>query len=258
MAGIHSAPTRRHRVVRRLVPLVVALALFGALAVWAVHSADGRSGPDAATTVPTPSSTTVPTPSTATVPPTTTTLPPTTTTVDPGALAQTDALPSATSPQFLAAMQALFAAIAAGTPAAAHVAYFPQSAYLQLKDIGDASGDYQTRLLGEYDLDILAATAELGPGAATASLTGVDVPMQYAHWVPPGTCYNSVGYYEVANSRMVYTEAGVTRSFGIASLISWRGEWYVVHLGAVLRPGSGGVVLDPETGVGTSAPSSTC
>jgi hypothetical protein len=178
--------------------------------------------------------------------------------VDPGSLPQTDVLPSATSPQFLAAMQALLGSVAAGTPSTAQVAFFPETAYLQVKDIADAAGDYQTRLVDEYDLDILAAHAELGPGAASASLTGVDVPMQYAHWVPPGTCYNGVGYYEVANSRMVYTEDGITRSFGIASLISWRGEWYVVHLGAVLRSGSGGEVLDPETGPGTPEPSSTC
>jgi len=82
--------------------------------------------------------------------------------------------------------------------------------------------------------------------------------MQYAHWVPPGECENGVGYFEVANSRVVYTEDRVTRSFGIASLISWRGEWYVVHLGAILRSGSGGVVLDPGAGTGTSAPSTTC
>lgn len=250
MAGIHSAPTRRDRVVRRLVPLVVASAVVGALVVWALLPAGSQSGPASATTTSVPPS--------SRLPPPTTTLPPTTTTGDPGALPQTDALPSATSPQFQAAMQALFGAIVAGTPASAQVAFFPQSAYLQVKDIADAASDYQTRLVGEYDLDILAAHAELGAGAATASLTGVDVPMQYAHWVPPGTCYNGVGYYEVANSRMVYTVAGVTRSFGIASLISWRGEWFVVHLGAVLRTGSGGVVLDPVTGAGSSAPSSTC
>ncbi len=250
MAGIHSAPTRRDRVVRRLLPLVAASAAVVALVVWAVLPGTGPSRPASAPTTSARTSTTVP--------PTTTTLPPTTTTVDPGTLPQTDALPSATSPQFLAAMQALFGSIAAGTPATAQVAFFPQSAYLQVKDIADAASDYQTRLVGEYDLDILAAHAEVGAGAATASLTGVDVPMQYAHWVPPGTCYNGVGYYEVANSRMVYSVAGVTRSFGIASLISWRGEWYVVHLGAVLRSGSGGVVLDPATGVGSSAPSSTC
>ena len=249
MAGIHSSPTRRDRVVRRLVPLVAALVVTGGLVVWAVLPGSARSGP-ATTTSSAPPPTTLAT--------TTTTLPPTTTTNDPGALPQTDALPSATSPQFLAAMQALFAAVAAGTPASAQVAFFPQSAYLQVKDIEDAAGDYQARLVGEYDLDILAAHAALGPGAATATLVGVDVPMQYAHWVPPGTCSNGIGYYEVANSRMVYTEAGVTRSFGIASLISWRGEWYVVHLGAVVRSGSGGEVLDPEPGAGSSAPSSTC
>jgi hypothetical protein len=244
MAGLHSAPTRRDRVIRRLVPFVAAVVIVGGLVVWAVLPGSGRSGPSSAPAATVAPTTTLPPPTT------TTTLPPTTTTVDPGTLPQTDALPSDTSPQFEASMQALFGAIAAATPATAQVAFFPQSAYVQLKDIGDAAGDYQERLVGDYDLDILAANAELGSGAASASLTGVDVPMQYAHW--------EVGYYEVANSRMVYTEAGVTRSFGIASLISWRGEWYVVHLGAVLRSGSGGEVLDPETGPGGSAPSSTC
>jgi hypothetical protein len=41
-------------------------------------------------------------------------------------------------------------------------------------------------------------------------------------------------------------------------MISWRGEWYVVHLGAVLRSSNQGVVDDPEIGPGTSAPSTTC
>jgi len=249
MTGIHSAPTRRDRVIRRLVPLVAAAVVVAALVVWAALPGGGHAGHSSApTSVPPPT----------TLPPTTTTLPPTTTTVDPGSLPQTDVLPSATSPQFLAAMQALLGSVAAGTPSTAQVAFFPETAYLQVKDIADAAGDYQTRLVDEYDLDILAAHAELGPGAASASLTGVDVPMQYAHWVPPGTCYNGVGYYEVANSRMVYTEDGITRSFGIASLISWRGEWYVVHLGAILRSTSGGVVEDPEIGPGGSPDSTTC
>jgi len=155
-------------------------------------------------------------------------------------------------------MTELFGAIADGTPQAATGAFFPEAAYVELKTIGDPAGDYQDRLLAEYDEDIAAATAELGTDAASATLVSVQVPMQYAHWVPPGVCDNSVGYFEVANSRMVYSLAGQTRSFGIASLISWRGEWYVVHLGAILRPQGGGQVLDPEAGPGTSAPSTTC
>jgi hypothetical protein len=83
------------------------------------------------------------------------------------------------------------------------------------------------------------------------------VPESYAHWVSPGACYNRVGYWEVPNARVVYRLGGELHSFGIASMISWRGVWYVVHLGAVLRTG-GGVVDDPSTGVGQPVPSSTC
>ena len=186
------------------------------------------------------------------------TLPPTTTTVDVGALPQTDALPSPDAPSFQAAMQALFAAVVSGTPGSAGAAFFPEAAYVQLKDIGDAAGDFTGRLEAEYDLDIMAAHDQLGPWATGATLTSVVVPMQYAHWIPPGVCDNGIGYFEVANSRLVYAEDGVTRSFGIASLISWRGEWYVVHLGAILRPGPGGTVLDPGPGPGVSEPSTTC
>ena len=86
----------------------------------------------------------------------------------------------------------------------------------------------------------------------------VNVPAGYAHWVSPDACYNRVGYYEVPNARVVYRQNGQLHSFGIASMISWRGVWYVVHLGAVLRPAAEGIVDDPSSGAGVSAPSSTC
>jgi len=41
-------------------------------------------------------------------------------------------------------------------------------------------------------------------------------------------------------------------------MISWRGQWYVVHLGAVLRRAAIGVVDAPAAGTGVPAPSSTC
>ena len=62
----------------------------------------------------------------------------------------------------------------------------------------------------------------------------------------------------MANARVVYDLDGQTRSFGVASLISWRGEWYVVHLGAILRNSSEGDVDEPAVGPGYSAPSRTC
>ena len=155
-------------------------------------------------------------------------------------------------------MTALWQGVVDDSVQAAMPSFFPEQAYVQVKAIVDPEADFQNRLVGEFGLDLGAAHALLGASPSSASLVGVHVPSQFAHWVPPGTCSNRVGYFEVPNSRVVYTEDGQTRSFGIASLISWRGVWYVVHLGAVVRATQGGVVDDPEPGAGSSAPSSTC
>ncbi len=193
--------------------------------------------------------------------PTTTTGPPApTTTTGPGTLPQTSALPPASSPQFSAEMGALWKGVVTGSVAQAMPAFFPEGAYLQLKAIPDPRTDYENRLVNEYGHDLAAAHALLGAVPAAATLVSVEVPEQYAHWVPPGVCYNSIGYYEVPNARVVYRLDGAVRSFGIASLISWRGQWYVVHLGLVTRPTTTqqGIVDDPATGPGTSAYSPTC
>jgi hypothetical protein len=210
---------------------------------------------------PPPTSTTVaPTTTTTTVAPTTTTTvpPTTTTTTGDGSLPQTGDFPSTSTPQFTAEMAALWNGVVTNSVTAAMPAFFPEAAYLQLKTINGAQSDFENRLVGDFALDIGAAHALLGDDAAQAQLVGVNVPASYGHWVTPGVCDNDVGYFEVPNSRVVYQVNGQTQSFGIASMISWRGQWYVVHLGAVLPPGGQGVVDDPESGPGSSAPSSTC
>lgn len=182
----------------------------------------------------------------------------TTTTTDPGSLPQTDAFPSSDSMQFQSEMSALWEAVVTNSAAIALPAFFPEQAYEQLKTVYDAEADYEDRLVHDYTLDITAAHDVLGASPSSAVLVGVDVPTDAGHWIPPGVCDNRAGYFEVANSRIVYQQGGVTHSFGIASLISWRGVWYVVHLGAILRSRDAGVVEDPELGAGYSAPSSTC
>ncbi len=180
------------------------------------------------------------------------------TTTDPGTLPQTEAFPTTSSPGFARRMAALWSGVASGVTGQAVPAFFPESAYVQLKDIGDPSADFTGRLLTDYQADVTAAHQLLGADPAAATFVGVDVDAAYGHWVPPGVCDNGVGYFEVPNARVLYSLGGQERSFGIASMISWRGEWYVVHLGAILRSGSGGEVDDPETGPGVSAYSSTC
>jgi hypothetical protein len=176
----------------------------------------------------------------------------------PGSLPQTSELPSASTTGFQSEMRALWQGVQSGSVSAAMPAFFPEGAYAQVKAIADPRADYENRLVHEFSEDIAAAHGLLGAGASSARLVEVQVPSSYAHWVSPGGCSNGVGYYEVPNARVVYREGGETKSFGIASMISWRGVWYVVHLGAVVRSADAGVVDDPSSGTGSSAPSSTC
>ena len=177
---------------------------------------------------------------------------------DPGTLPQTDVLPSADGPGFRARMADLWRGVQSGHTAPALPAFFPEAAYVQLKRVGDPASDWLYRLVADYGLDIDAARALLGPDPRSARLLTVIVEQAYAHWVPPGVCDNGVGYYEVPHSRVVYRAGGEVRSFGVASMISWRGDWYVVHLGSVLRPVVTGLVDDPQVGPGAPVPSATC
>jgi len=176
----------------------------------------------------------------------------------PGSLPQTDAQPSGHSSLLRSLMASLWAGVVKDSVTSALPAFFPRGAYVQLKAIGSPGSDWHYRLVHDYAMDIAAAHRLLGSGAAQAQLVTVKVIDSYSHWVPPGVCYNSVGYYEVPDARVVYREHGQISSFGIASMISWRGEWYVVHLGAVLREGEEGIVDEASSGTGSSVYSGTC
>ena len=101
-------------------------------------------------------------------------------------------------------------------------------------------------------------TTSSGAGARHDTLVRVVLPAAGATWINPGACYNAVGYWHVGGAPLVYRHGGQQRSIGIASLISWRGRWYVVHFGAVLRAGPGGVVDSPATGPGVPGPAGGC
>lgn len=154
----------------------------------------------------------------------------------------------------MARMDALWAGIVTDSVQTAMPAFFPLSAYTQVKAIGDPAGDYRDRLVAAYRLDIHAAHELLGSGAGTARFLRVSVPEQWA-WIPSGGCYNDIGYWHAPGARLVYEEDGEIRSFGVFSLISWRGEWYVVHLSSYDHPGT---VDAPSIGRGTYGPPGGC
>ncbi len=172
-----------------------------------------------------------------------------------GALPQTRAFPHTDSAAFRNAMTDLWLAVTTGTPRFARPAFFPEAAYRQLKAIPYPEADWQDRLWYDFALDVGAAHGLVGRGAR---LVRVIVPASEAAWVYPGACYNSIGYWHVGGARVVYTEHGQERSLGIASLISWRGVWYVVHFGEVLRPVVTGVVDQPAVGPGIPGPPGGC
>ena len=172
-----------------------------------------------------------------------------------GALPQTRAFPRTGSAAFRNAMTDVWLAVTTGDPRFARPAFFPEPAYEKLKAIPYPAADWQDRLWYDFALDVGAAHGLVARGAR---LVRVIVPESEAAWVYPGACYNSIGYWHVAGTRVVYTEHGQERSFGIASLISWRGVWYVVHFGEVLRPVVTGVVDQPAVGPGVPGPPGGC
>ena len=181
--------------------------------------------------------------------------------VAPGAgqLPQTSALPTTDSAAFQNAMADLWLAVTTGHADYGLPAFFPLAAYQKLKDLYEPTEDWRGRLWVDFTLDVAAAHRLLREdGAEQAQFARVIVPAAYAAWVSPGACANYIGYWHVPGARLVYRQDGQERSIGIASLISWRGDWYVVHFGAVLREAAVGLVDDPEAGPGVPGPPGGC
>jgi hypothetical protein len=152
---------------------------------------------------------------------------------DPGALPQTDEHPGAAGATFTAGVDGLWEAIKQDRPELGLPFFFPKSAYLQVKAIGDPAGDYQNRLIANFEDDVHTLHAQLGADAANAKFVGITVPNDQAVLVQPGEESNKGSYWRVYGTTLQYDLDGQTGSFPVTSLISWRGQWYVVHLGAI-------------------------
>lgn len=172
-----------------------------------------------------------------------------------GALPQTEKYPNLRGAAWRNAMHDLWLAVTLGKPEDAKPAFFPERAYAQVKAIAYPKSDWQYRLWADFAADIEAAHALVGPHARLLQV--IMAPSSEAAWIPRGYCYNSAGYWHINGARLVYLKNGQERSIGIASLISWRGVWYVVHFGGVIRPAVG-MVDDPQAGPGVPGPAGGC
>ena len=163
---------------------------------------------------------------------TTTTLAmPTTTTIDVGQLPQTSTQPSAADPAFQAKMAALLSAIEHGNPELSHPGFFPLNAYLQTKSGGGNDADWHLRLLANFDRDVLILHSRLDPTSAPLIFVGATVEVAPA-WISPGLEQNKGPYWRTLDAKITYRTraAGPLLHQSVLCCISWRGQWYPIHL----------------------------
>ncbi len=151
---------------------------------------------------------------------------------DDGApLPQTDAMPSLQSHAYQARLDMLWRAIVRDEPALADDVFFPLVAYEQVKAIAKPAADWKARLMSAFARDIHAYHKKLGENPERARFLRLDVPADKIKWMAPGTEGNKLGYYRVLHSTLRYVDGdGKERSLDVTSMISWRGEWFVVHM----------------------------
>ncbi|HET9932518.1 MAG TPA: hypothetical protein VFQ35_17570 [Polyangiaceae bacterium] len=143
-------------------------------------------------------------------------------------LPQTEERPSIESPAFKRRIERLAQCILRDDPSICSSSFFPLLAYREVKAVEKPERDYQYRLVRHFERDIHEYHKALGDNA---KFEGIDVPEASARWMKPGSEGNKLGYYRVLRSRLRFTKSnGKAQNFELTSMISWRGEWYVVHL----------------------------
>lgn len=146
-------------------------------------------------------------------------------------LPQTEDKPRTDSPFFQAAARRLFEAIVADDADLALPFFFPVVAYEQVKDVKNPARDWEYRLIASFRRQLHEYHRGLGRHRDKATFVRLEVPEARAEWMKPGREGNRIGYYRVLRSKLVYADhEGKERSLEVTSLISWRGEWYLVHL----------------------------
>ena len=148
---------------------------------------------------------------------------------------QTHDRPAPDAPILVKRAEALYQAIRDDAPDVALPFFFPVDAYKQVKDVTFPERDWKNRLVAEFVRDIHEIHRLNAKSLDGSTFAGLEVPDARARWVEPGEEYNKIGYFRVFGSKLKWEKDGRTRSTEVKSLISWRGQWYTVHLSAIVR-----------------------
>jgi len=138
--------------------------------------------------------------------------------------------PQDDGPALQAKGQLLWRAIVDDRPDLAASFFFPKEAYVHVKAAKNPEGDWRWRLWKNFERDVHALHRTQGQALGRATFKGLHVPAKKPHWAAPGNEYNRLGYWRVYGSHLIYELRGRERFIPISSLISWKSEWYVVHM----------------------------
>ncbi len=154
-------------------------------------------------------------------------------------------------------MTQLFGAITSNSLSEASPLFFPESAYVKMKTgrIASPSTDYVNRLYAFYRLDLGSYHQAV---STNARFVGIRLTGTTAGWIPSGVCENSFGYWNLPNVRINFSENGIQESVLVASLISYAGKWYIIHLGPNPRPRNVGMVDSESSGAAPAGPPGGC
>lgn len=146
-------------------------------------------------------------------------------------LPQTKDEPSLDSPAFKRRLELVWRAIVANDATLAEPAFFPVEAYEVVKDIEKPRADWKSRLIKNFHRDVKGYHKELGPEPQALELVGLEIDPARVKWIEPGKEGNKVGYYRVTRGKLRFKDpSGAEKKLELTSLISWRGEWFIVHL----------------------------
>lgn len=141
-----------------------------------------------------------------------------------------DERPLDDGPELQAKAKLLWQAIVDDTPDVAASFFFPKEAYVHVKAAKNPEGDWRWRLWKHFERDIHALHKSQGQALAKATFKGLRIPPKRPHWAAPGNEYNRLGYWRAYGSQLTYELRGRERHVPISSLISWKSQWYVVHM----------------------------
>jgi hypothetical protein len=146
-------------------------------------------------------------------------------------LPQLDDEPRDDSPVFQRRMALLFEAIVNDDAERARSVFFPVEAYEQVKAIEKPAADWKSRLWKNFVRDVHRYHDKLGERPEDARFVGFVPRTERKKWMKPNSEGNRLGYWRMTRNALEFRDAeGKERSLELTSVISWRGEWYVVHL----------------------------